>query len=136
MAAKRRKTNLNKLATQTALYILVVGMAMIILVPIFFLVSLSFLSTREAYQYPLPILPELTTKFEITEGKRGYLISVYDKFEGAYESVMDTNDLEKISTYFRTQLNINISIEEIQEQLDRLETEDPVRFTAWSSSWS
>ena len=52
---KRKMLRVARLAT---LYILVLGTAMIILFPIFFLVSFSFMSGYESYyEWPNPLLP-------------------------------------------------------------------------------
>ena len=126
----KKPVNLAKAAKETAFYIFVIGILFILLLPIYFVISLSFLSTREAYQYPLPLVPELTTKFTLTHGKRGYLISVYDSFEGEYQTVLDTKEIEKMQVYFKSQLSTYISQEQITEYITRLEAgEDPVYFT-------
>jgi len=131
----KKKNNLAKTAKSTVFYLFVTTLAAVILFPVFFLVSLSFLSTREAYRFPLPMLPSLITKIELTYGNRGYLLSVWDNFENEYMSVLDTNELDKISVYMRSQLNTPMSIPEIEEQIARLETEDPVYFTKNKNLW-
>lgn len=125
---KKRRVNIYKLATTTSLYIVVSGLTVAILLPIFFIVSLSFLSTREAYRYPLPLLPSLETKFELTHGKRGYLLSVYDRVEGEYQTVLDTGDLEKMSVYVKSQLGTPMTIEELEQEIAKLDGQDVVRF--------
>ena len=73
---------IGKLVRRTIFYLFIVTLAISIILPVFFLVSLSFLSTRESYSYPLPLLPSLKSEYSLTHGDRGYLLSVYDKFEG------------------------------------------------------
>lgn len=126
---KKKRVSLYKAARMTTLYLLVTTLTIIILTPLFFIVSLSFLSTREAYEYPLPVLPSLKTQFELTYGKRGYLLSVYDRILGDYETVLDTGELEKMSVYMKYQLGTPMTIEEIEQQIAKLDTQDPVRFT-------
>lgn len=127
---KKKRKNIFKAAKRTTFYIFVTGVLIAMLLPLYFIVSLSFLSTREAYRYPLPLLPALNTKFELTHGERGYLLSVYDNMEEEYQSVLDTADLEKIAVYMKSQLGtVPITIEEIEQQIVKLETEDPVYFT-------
>jgi multiple sugar transport system permease protein len=121
--------DLTKVAKSTIFYLFVLTIAMTIIIPVFFVVSLSFLSTREAYEYPLPLLPGVRTKFQLTYGKRGYLLSVYDRVEKAFTSVIDTDDLEKMSGYMRARLGTPVSIEEIAEQVAKLSTQDPVSFS-------
>jgi multiple sugar transport system permease protein len=121
--------NLAKAAQTTAFYILVVGVAVAMLLPVYFIVSLSFLSTREAYTYPLPMVPALNTQLELQHGERGYLLSVYDRVEGEYESVLDTKELKKMSDYMKYQLATPMTIQDIEQQIAKLETEDVVHFT-------
>ena len=105
-----------------------ITIALTIILPVFFVVSLSFLSSHEAYSYPLPLLPSLTTKYELTYGERGYLLSVWERNEEAYVSVLDTGDLDKMSVYMEERLGTPVSIEEIEEQIAKLPSEDPVYF--------
>ena len=118
--APRRGVNLRKSIRMTTLYIVVSGVLLVILTPVFFLVSLSFLSTREAYQYPLPLLPDFTTEFELSKTEDGYLLSVYNDSEGEYQSVLDTADVEKMSVYMRAFLNILMDEGAIQEKIVEL----------------
>lgn len=124
--SKKRGTNLPKTIQKTVLYIIVVGITLIILTPVYFLISLSFLSTREAYQFPLPLVPSFTTEFAITHSEKhedGYVLYVYDKRMDEYESVLDTADIEKISTYMRSFLNTLMDDEEVSAQFAELENE-------------
>jgi len=131
----KRPVNYRKLIRLTTLYIVVAGISMLIIIPLFFLVSLSFLSAREAYQYPLPLLPALRAKFEIKPGDKGYLISIYDKEAGEYQSVLDTTDTEKISNYMHTYLGLEMSKTEIEAQIAKLETQDVVYFSRARNLW-
>ncbi len=112
---------LQKAARRTVLYLAVITLTLVVLTPLYFITVLSFLSTREAYQYPLPLTPTLTVRFKLEPGKRGYLLSVWDRQEGAYETVLDTRDVDKIRVYMQMNLGVNMSNEEIQAQIDRLE---------------
>ena len=129
MSARRPRTQIYKGVRRTLFYIFVTTLALAIIGPVFFVVSLSFLSTREAYAYPLPLLPDLSTSFELTHGERGHLLSVYDRVEKEYVSVLDTDDLEKMSVYMKARLGTPVAIEEIEEQIAELQSQDPVYFT-------
>jgi multiple sugar transport system permease protein len=127
---RKQKRTLKRAAFHTVFYILLTGLVIGILTPVYFIVTLSFLSTREAYKYPLPMTPALSMKFELQEGKRGYLISVWDRVDEEYQSVMDTTDLTKMRVYFDAQLGVKITEEELQAQIDKFEsTGEPVYFT-------
>jgi multiple sugar transport system permease protein len=125
-----KQVNIAKAARTTAFYIFVIGVVVALLLPLYFIVSLSFLSTREAYTYPLPLVPALNTQFKLEHGKRGYLLSVYDRVEGGYESVLDTKELKKMSDYMKYQLATPMTIEDIEQQIAKLEeTQEVVYFT-------
>ena len=126
---KRTRRNLRRTAKLTTFYIFVTGVVIAMLLPLYFLVSLSFLSTREAYRYPLPLLPELRVQYKMTHGERGYLLSVYDPIDKEYQTVLDTKDLDKMSVYMKSQLGAPMSVPEIQQQIAKLDTQDPVYFT-------
>ena len=120
---KKGGANLKKTGRLTVIYIVVIGILFIILVPVYFLVSLSFLSTREAYQFPLPLVPDFTTEFALDKNEEGdgYVLYVYDDQEEEYKSVLDTADLDKMSTYARTFLNTIVDADEFEEQIVKLE---------------
>ncbi len=98
---KKKPINLRKAGRMTILYLVVITIVFIILTPIYFLVMTSFLSTREAYTYPLPLVPSFTTHFSLQISEKGYLLSVQDPKTDEYETVLATNDIEKMSVYMR-----------------------------------
>lgn len=125
----RKDFNIHKAARMTTLYIIVATFSLMIITPLFFIVSLSFLSSREAYKYPLPLLPALKTGFELTTSEKGYLLSVYDNQEKEYQTVLDTSDIEKMSNYMRVYLNTHMDEPEIEAEIAKLTTQDVVHFT-------
>jgi len=129
MLSPRQRIRFFKGVRSTLFYLFVITIALVIIIPVFFIISLSFLTTHEAYSYPLPLLPGLTSKFNITYGERGYLLSVYDRVNKVYETVLDTDDLEKMVVYMENRLGTNISIQELEEQIAKLSTENPVYFS-------
>jgi multiple sugar transport system permease protein len=128
----KKPFKLSKLIRKTIFYLFITTLAVIIVLPAFFLVSLSFLSTREAYSYPLPILPSLKADYSLTQGDRGYLLSVYDDFDEEYQTVLDTTEFEKISVYMKSQIGTPYSITKIKNRVTELEngTEDTIYFSA------
>ena len=123
--------SINKTARKTVFYLFITTLLVSILLPVYFLVTISFLSTREAYQFPLPLVPALKTDLELSHGKRGYLLSVWERSEDAYVSVLDTKDLDKMRVYIQSILGTKITDEEIVFQIARLEKsgEEAVYFT-------
>jgi multiple sugar transport system permease protein len=114
--------NSNNLAKRFTLYVVVVGIALLILVPLYFLIMLSFLSSNEAYKFPLPLVPAVVIDFEVSpyDPEAGnYTLSIYNKQTEEYESVAAGTDPERFSTYMRTNLNVLMSPDEIQEEMNR-----------------
>ena len=116
------------------LYIVVFGFAMIILIPLYFLVMLSFLSNNEAYRFPLPMVPAFRVEFQLTppdpENNDNYTLYIYNKYSQEWESVAAYKDPASFSSYMRSNLNVLMSEEEIQEIMNQVETTgQPVEFT-------
>jgi len=132
----KKPVKFGKIIRRTIFYLFITTLAAGILLPVYFLVSLSFLSTREAYAFPLPLVPALKIEYSMTHGERGYLLSVYDKFDGEFQTVLDTKELEKMSEYMRYQLGAPMSIPEIEEQISILDSgTDPVEFSSRKNLW-
>jgi multiple sugar transport system permease protein len=118
---KEKPINLRKAARMTVLYLVVITSILIILTPIYFLVMTSFLSAREAYSYPLPLFPSFTTHFALEIGEKGHLLSVQNPDTGEYETVLDSDDVEKMSVYMQAFLNTLMEEPQIQVYIDALD---------------
>ncbi len=116
-----------KASRRTMFYLFVVSITVMIITPLFFLISLSFLSTDASYSYPLPLLPSLSENYELTTGERGYLLSLEQR-NGEYKTMLDTDDMEKMAVYMKTRLSTPISIPELEELTARVDHEGTVYF--------
>ena len=65
------------------------------------------------YCFPLPMVPALKTDLELSHGERGYLLSIWERSEDDYVSVLDTKDLDKMRAYIQSILATKITDEEI-----------------------
>lgn len=124
--------NSNNLAKRFTLYIVVVGIGLLILIPLYFLVMLSFLSSSEAYEFPLPIVPAFVLDFELSpasEETGDYVLSVRDRQTKEYESVAIGTDPDRFSTYMRVNLNVLMTADAIQEEMDNADAAgEPAQF--------
>jgi len=125
------KNTVSKFAKKTLFYILITSISIIIITPLYFLVSLSFLSSRESYQFPLPLVPAISSEFKLENGDKGYLLSIYEKRDKEFQTLIDTSNIEKISRYMKTQLNVNVSIEELETYISKLEQQNEVYFKSY-----
>lgn len=97
----------------------------------YFLVSLSFLSSREAYQFPLPLVPAISSEFKLEKGDKGYMLSIYEKGDREYQTMIDTKDMEKMSRYMKLQLSVDVSIEELENYISKLDQQNEVYFKSY-----
>ena len=119
------KRSLVRSAKQTSVYIVVVGIAFILIFPMFFLFSFSFMSDYETYsEWPKPMLPSFRAEFSITSDSEGYHLKIYNKSEGDFANFgplsfsADDDSLLELSKFIKRQSNCRISVEELKEQID------------------
>ena len=74
-----------KLIGRTIFYMFIVFIIIVILLPIYFLLSISFMSDQEAYDWPIPLGLSFQGEFKIEPvlGTSEYLISVYSRSQEA-----------------------------------------------------
>ncbi len=126
---KEIKRNIFRAAKTTTLYIVVSGVAMIILFPIYFLVTMSFMSDFEMYnEWPLPLLPSFTMHFKIERGEKGYLLSVYNRMDKKYLDVLDTTDREYMVSFIKRKTNCTISPDKLDSLLVQVDRGKIVEF--------
>ncbi len=80
----------------TLFYIVVAGIILVILTPIYFLTNISLMSDQEAYDWPIALYPSFVNKFklELVDGK--YLLSVYSNSFGDYTTIVETSDFDNL----------------------------------------
>lgn len=132
---RERKRNLLRASRVTTTYIVVAGISIIILLPMYFLIVLSFMSDREAYSWPLAVVPSFGVELQIGLGDDGsYRMSVFDKnsqkFEpfGPVSFTQSQDDLESVKGFLQRQANCVISKEDLLQKLRQVTPERPVTF--------
>lgn len=121
---------LKKTGQHMVLYLVVITITLVIMTPVYFLTTLSFLNNREAYDYPLPLLPTLKVKLRLEPGERGFLLSVWDRSENTFTPALDTADVDRVRVYMETNLGLHPSNEDIQAIMAKVEeTGQPITFT-------
>ncbi|MCF6334280.1 MAG: hypothetical protein L3J12_00880, partial [Spirochaetales bacterium] len=79
------KRQLKRSAKRSSLYIVLAGIAFIIIFPIFFLFSFSFMSDYETYsEWPKPLIPSFKANFMIDKNSEGYHLLIFNKSEDKY----------------------------------------------------
>jgi len=121
-----------KLAKKTLFYVMVSGVAMTMIIPMYFLISLSFLSGREAYSFPIPLVPSFSNelKLESSTGEK-VLVSVWDKVEKKFKSVGNSSSVGKLERTLEKNLALSIDEESFKEKFEEVKkTKQPVEFKA------
>ena len=136
------KRYLTRAARKTILYIVIVGLAMIILFPIFFLISFSLMSGYEAYyEWPNPLIPKFSTKLKLERTAKGYQLHIYNHADKEYQAFGQpdfqntSKDVNKIVDFIQRQANSDFSAKALQEQITALDQggEKEVFFSARKS---
>ncbi len=122
--------SLANLARRTLLYVLVLGVAVVVLLPIYFLVALSFMSDYEVYQEkPLPLVPAFVHEFSLQRTAGGFQLSrVRDRGREAVP-LMRSASAEALCTHIQRTANAHVAPEELQRMMAKLAPGEQVRFT-------
>jgi len=123
-----------RLAGQATLYLVVAALAAIILTPVFFLCSLSLMSDSEAYnEWPLPLLPSLSSRFSLKAADNGYVVSLYNRSSGSFLPLAESADVEYLASFIRRKTNCNVPPETLLKEMGGLEEGDTSYFSGRKS---
>ncbi len=129
------KRQFRRSAKKTSLYIILVGIAFIIIFPVFFLFSFSFMSDYETYsEWPKPLVPSFKANFLIDKDIDGYHLFIFNRSENEYMPfgplVFNDNekDLNNLKGFIKRQANCKISVAKIKEYLDVVDSESKAEF--------
>jgi multiple sugar transport system permease protein len=114
-----RAKQTKKLIGRTIFYMFIVFIIMVILLPIYFLLSISFMSDQEAYDWPIPLGLSFQGEFKIEPvlGTSEYLVSVYSRSQEAYMSLIQGSKIDQMSEFLRNKTNCNVSEEKLNEAI-------------------
>ena len=90
-----------KLIGRTIFYMFIIFIIMVILLPIYFLLSISFMSDQEAYDWPIPLALSFQGEFKIEPvlGTSDYLISVFSRSQEEYISLIQGSKIDQMSEF-------------------------------------
>jgi multiple sugar transport system permease protein len=131
-----QKRLLRRTAKRSSLYIMIVGILFIIIFPVFFLFSFSFMSDYETYsEWPKPLIPSIRSKFMLDKKADGYHLYIFNKSENDFlpfgpTSFTDTEkDISDLQYFIKIQANSKISTEKIANYLEVVDAESRVEFS-------
>ena len=131
MARKKGK----KIISSTVFYIFVAGIATVIILPIYFLVSISFMSDQEAYDWPIALAPAFSNTFLLQQSDDipgGFLISVYSRSKKDFSAIFDSDDLGKMIDFVNRKTSSKIPkslLEEKIQELNQITAQNKVQIT-------
>ncbi len=128
--------NLKRTAKRTSLYIVVLGIAFIIVFPMFFLFSFSFMSDYETYyEWPKPLVPSFKSEFMIDKDSEGYHLHIFNKAEddfagfGPVYFTRSDEDLENLRIFLKRQANCELLPAQALEYLNVVDSRGRAEFT-------
>ncbi len=133
---RHTKRYLSRAARKTILYIVVAGLGIMILFPLFFLCSFSLMSDYEAYyEWPNPLIPRFSAQFRLDQSEEGYHLNIYNHADKEYQPFgpkkfnPETEELKRVSIFVRRQANCALSMERLKEELAKLADQESIYFS-------
>jgi multiple sugar transport system permease protein len=119
--------SVRNIVNRTVFALIAVTLALAVIVPVAYFVSVSFASNYEAYQFPARIFPSLSydAKFVYNAADDNYSLLI-DR-NGAYESVKTDSSPAGFRTYLLNQLNVSMTEKEIQDTLNQAKASQEVQ---------
>ena len=109
---------------------------MMILFPIFFLVSLSFMSGYEAYyEWPNPLVPHFFVKFQVQPTEKGYQLHIYNHADKEFQAFgpvdFQDNDeeLKKVSNFIKRQASCRLPLEQLRNEISKVTRGENAEFS-------
>jgi multiple sugar transport system permease protein len=137
---RHTKRHFVRAAHKTTLYIVVVGLGMIILFPIFFLCSFSLMSDYESYyEWPNPLIPKFSIQLRLDQSEKGYHLNIYNHADQEYQPFgpeqfnSDMEELKKVSKFLKRQANCALPPERLNEEIAKLIDQESVYFSVKKS---
>lgn len=110
-----------KIISRTIFYMFIVFILMVILLPIYFLLSISFMSDQEAYDWPVPLGIDFFGEFkvEMVTSTSEYMISVYSRSQEKYVSLIQGSKTEEMADFLKKKTNCPVSQEKLVEVMEQ-----------------
>ncbi len=114
---------MNSIWKRTLFYLIIVFISMMVLVPLSYLVTISFSSAVEINDYPKKILPSFSHELAVTwDDENSYYILQRKNNEGEYEELYMSSKFDRMKSYLETQLNVYVDEGKIEEDFSKAKT--------------
>jgi len=111
---------------RTVFTLIAVTIALAVIIPVAYFVSISFASNYEAYQFPARIFPSLSYNAKFIYNASDDNFSLHIEKNGIYESVKTDSDSKSFRTYLLNQLNVNMEEEHIRNLMSEAKTSNEI----------
>jgi len=112
--------------SRTIYFLILVTIAGIVLLPIFYFLTISFASNYEAYQFPAKIFPTFSYPARLRYNADAENYTLLIKKGAEFEAIKTTSDVLDFSLYCKNQLNVLISTPSVQALFDKAKSADTV----------
>ncbi len=115
---------------KTVVAIILAGLAMIVIIPLLFFLTVSFSNATEMSQFPKNLFPSTTVTVYVEPEEDGAYELFYDYGDGnGYTSVITTSSADKLENHFNRQYGITIDGEELLADFEQTRTDGPMEFS-------
>jgi multiple sugar transport system permease protein len=122
--------NLRKASRRATFSILITGIILVICVPVYFVISMSFMSKHEVMKFPLPLCPQYSYNFKFQKNKSDIpTLYMYNSSNKRYESLITSKDAKRIQSYMSKELSVNIPADKLESYMKNLNKSKSVEFT-------
>jgi multiple sugar transport system permease protein len=126
--------NIYKASKKATFAIIVSGIIFIIALPLYFVISMSFMSKNEVMHFPLNLVPRFSYTLKVEKQEKEKPIFYLQSSKGdKYTSLIQSNDIPKIHGFLLNQLSLNVSKEKITNLINEASKGKPVTFSTWKN---
>ncbi len=101
---------------KTLFYIFIIFISLSVIIPLFYLQTISFSSSIEINDYPKKILPSFSHELLVDwDEEKEYYVLMRKNNIGKYEELYMSSKFDRISSYLETQLNVHKTIDELRQ---------------------
>ncbi len=119
-----------KAARAATFRVLICGIALVIIMPVFFLFSLSMMSDAESYnEWPLPLFPSFRAHFKIEAAEKGCSVLLLNHGQGGYIPLVTGSDIDQMCEFITRKTNCRLDRNRMDAEISKLAERDEVLFS-------
>lgn len=115
-------------AQKAVMSIILAGMALLVVIPLLFFITVSFSNANEMTEFPKKIFPSTKVTVKVVPNEDKEFEIFYDSGEG-YESIITTKRPKKLEDHFTRQYAVTVSGEQLVEDFSQTYEKGEMEFT-------